>query len=198
MANSYPLEWPLGWDRAGIQVQSRFDTPTAKAYSLIVSEVHRLGGTSLVISTNLPLKNDGTPRLDREPVDPGVAVYFIRRGKQTVFACDKFDALRDNMTSIAKTIEAMRSIERWGASEMMERAFSGFKALPQTAGAGEDCWIVLNVPPMSPAHLVTLAHRDLIRKLHAANAESAAFSRVNVARDDALKALLAAQKGATT
>jgi hypothetical protein len=196
MAEAYPLSWPLGWNRTKLQIASRFDTNTTKALKLLTAEVHRLGGTALVISTNVPLRADGQMRADREPVDPGVAVYFQRRGKPVVFACDKFDVVRDNLYSIAKTIEAMRAIDRWGASEMMERAFSGFKGLPETAGQGEDCWIVLNVPPMSPAHLVTLAHRDLVRKLHAKEASSEEFSRVNVARDDALRALAAAQRGA--
>ena len=195
MATSYPLSWPVGWKRSPVQIDSRFETPASKAFNLLVAEIERLGATSAVISTDLPVKADGTPRLDREPLDPGVAVYFTRNGKQCVFACDKYSHLRDNLLAIAKTIEAMRGIERWGASEMMERAFSGFKALPETAGQGEDCWIVLNVPPMSPMHLVTLAHRDLVRKLHAKGAGSEEFARVNVARDDAMRALQAASKG---
>jgi hypothetical protein len=196
MAEAFPLSWPVGWNRSKMQVSSRFDTNTTKALKLLTTEVHRLGGTSLVISTNVPLRADGQMRADREPVDPGVAVYFQRQGKPVVFACDKFDVVRDNLQAIARTIEAMRAIERYGASELMERAFSGFKALPENAGQGEDCWIVLNIPPMSPAHLVTLAHRDLVRKLHAKDASSEEFSRINVARDDAMRALTAAQKGA--
>jgi hypothetical protein len=133
-------------------------------------------------------------RVDREPVDSGVAVYFTRDQQQMVFACDKYDLLRDNMQAIAKTIQAMRGIERWGAGDMMNRAFSGFKALPAKASDGEDCWQVLGLPPMSPANLVTLVHRDLARKLHANGSDSDDFARVNVARDNALAALTAAAK----
>jgi hypothetical protein len=194
MADAFPLQWPQGWQRTKVQIASRFEASATKALSLLRGEVSRLHGTSLVISTNVPLKADGSMRSDREPVDPGVAVYFVRDEKQVVFACDKFDLVRDNLQAIAKTIEAMRGIERWGASEMMERAFSGFKGLPETAGKGEDCWIVLGLAPMSPVHLVKLVHRDLIRKLHAAGAGSEEFSRVNVARDDAMAALVAATK----
>jgi hypothetical protein len=192
MVEAFPLAWPAGWERTRLQVVSRFETSTTKALDLLTVEVARLGGKSLVISTNVPLRADGKMRADREPVDPGVAVYFQRNDKPVVFACDKFDVVRDNLLAIAKTIEAMRGIERWGASEMMERAFSGFKGLPETASEGEDCWKVLNLPPMSPKHLVTLVHRDLVRKLHADNASSDDFSRVNVARDNALRALEAA------
>jgi hypothetical protein len=75
---------------------------------------------------------------------------------------------------------------------MMDRAFSGFKALPAKASEGEDCWKVLGLAPMSETRLVTLSHRDLLRKLHARMAPSDEFARVNVARDDALAALVAA------
>jgi hypothetical protein len=193
MVEAFPLQWPQGWQRSRLQISSRFETNTTKALSLLNGEVSRLGGRSLVISTNVPLKADGTMRADREPVDPGVAVYFQRNEKPVVFACDKFDVVRDNLLAIAKTIEAMRGIERWGASEMMERAFSGFKGLPEKASEGEDCWKVLELPPMSPGHLVQLVYRDKMRKLHAADAPSEDFARVNVARDDAMRALEASQ-----
>ena len=61
--------------------------------------------------------------------DHGVAVYFKHGERSMVFACDKWDAIRDNIYAIGKTIEALRGIERWGASDMLERAFTGFIAL---------------------------------------------------------------------
>ena len=191
MADAYPLTWPTGWNRSKLAKSSSFKSPMAKTLSLLRDELKRMGASGVVVSTNVPLKADGTIRLDREPLDPGVAVYFTRDEKQMVLACDQYDSLRDNLLAIAKTIEAMRGIQRWGAGEMMERAFSGFKALPAVAGEGEDCWMVLGLPPMSPGNLITLVHRDMVRKLHAASAPSEEFARVNVARDDALSALKA-------
>jgi hypothetical protein len=193
MANAFPLQWPDGWTRTKLQRPSRFKATGSTAQQFLHEELHRLGAVGVVVSTNLPLKPDGTIRLDKEPVDPGVAVYFQHHGKQMVFACDQYEGIADNLQAIAKTIEAIRGIERWGASELMERAFSGFKRLTATAGEGEDCWKVLNLSPMSPANLVTLVHRDLIRKLHAKQSSSEEFARVNVARDDALRALKAAE-----
>jgi hypothetical protein len=194
MADTTPLRWPAGWQRTKLPVTSKFKAAMLKAMTALRGEVSRIGGTSLVVSCNLPLRADGSFRLDREPVDSGVSVYFTRNGKQVVFACDKYDLLRDNVYAIAKTIEAMRGIERWGASEMMERAFAGFKGLPAEAGEGEDCWKVLMLPPMSDARMIKLAHRDIIRNLHATGCASGDFARVNVARDDALTALAAADR----
>jgi len=56
----------------------------------------------------------------------------IRRAEhEYVLACDLFNEVRLNMHAIALTIEAMRQIERCGASSMLERAFRGFiAALP--------------------------------------------------------------------
>jgi hypothetical protein len=190
---AYPLQWPDGWKRTKTPGASKFKTHASKAFDFLRWEIQRMGGTNTVISTNLPLKNDGTPRLDREPVDSGVAVYFTREEKQLVFACDQYSYVRDNLYAIGKTIEAMRGIERWGASEMMERIFTGFKQLPAQAGEGEDCWMVLGIAPMSDERMVRLSHKDLIRKLHAAQADSAEFARVNVSRDDALRALEASK-----
>jgi hypothetical protein len=106
-----------------------------------------------------------------------------------VFACDKYDVVRDNFTAIAKTLEALRGIERWGAGELMDRAYSGFAQLPAKASEGEDCWMVLLIPPMSDERTIRLSHRDLIRNLHATGADSDSFARVNIARDNALAAL---------
>ncbi|MEW8253739.1 MAG: hypothetical protein AB2747_05255 [Candidatus Thiodiazotropha taylori] len=91
---------------------------------------HRYSRDEVIISTNLRLRRDGEPyATQRQPEDQGVAVYFKYKGKPMVFACDQWRYIHDNMQAIAKTIEALRGIERWGASDMMERAFTGFVAL---------------------------------------------------------------------
>lgn len=194
MAHVTPLAWPQGWQRAERRGSSRFKAVLSKALNILVYEIARLDGTGVVISTNLPLKSDGTFRLDRDPVDPGVAVYFRRGDKDVVFACDQFDEVRENLYAIAKTIEAMRAIERYGASELMNRAFSGFLGLPATASEGEDCWQVLGLAPMTSKDVVSLVYRDKAKKLHNAGGDSAEFTRLNVARDEALRALAAQEK----
>jgi hypothetical protein len=65
--------------------------------------------------------------------DAGKAFYEGKRGMEHeyVLACDLFVEVRLNMHAIGLTIEAMRQIERCGASSMLERAFRGFiAALP--------------------------------------------------------------------
>jgi hypothetical protein len=51
------------------------------------------------------------------------------------FACDRWQKVEHNMQAIAKTIEALRGIARWGTGDMLEAAFTGFAALPPPPAA---------------------------------------------------------------
>lgn len=135
--NAYPLAWPSGrkrlerWHRES----ARFDITFARARDEIVRQVGLLAGRypdpQLIISTNIALRRDGLPLAgQRAPEDPAVAVYFTHKKRQMCFACDRWQKVEDNMQAIAKTIDALRGIARWGTGDMLEAAFTGFAALP--------------------------------------------------------------------
>ncbi|MDB6080165.1 MAG: molecular chaperone DnaJ [Akkermansiaceae bacterium] len=140
--DAFPLCWPEGWPRhRGAREHGYFQGTPGQVTEELIAEIDRLVlgkesrthtfRESIIISTDIPLRKDGFPRADgRPPLDPGVAVYFERNGKQQCFACDKYDRVWKNMRAIQRTIEALRGIERWGSSEMLDRAFTGFAALP--------------------------------------------------------------------
>lgn len=128
---AYPLSWPIGWPRTPVRQKGQFGFTFARARDELFKEIDRLGGRDVILSTNINLRRDGLPYANtREPSDPGVAVYFKFKDLNRVFACDKYSHTKDNIRAITKTIEALRGIERWGASDMLERAFTGFEALP--------------------------------------------------------------------
>jgi hypothetical protein len=136
-AEAYPLQWPAGRPRTDRWKRERatFDVTFARARDNIVAEIGRLAGRypdpQIVISTNIALRRDGLPLANqRQPDDPGVAVYFLYKKRQMSFACDRWDKIEHNMQAIAKTIEALRGIARWGTGDMLEAAFTGFTALP--------------------------------------------------------------------
>lgn len=114
----------------------------------------------------------------KRPDDPGVAVYFDYAGRQHCFACDQWDRLQDNVQGIRKTIEALRGIARWGSGDMMERAFTGFTALPGP-DAGERWPDVFVVAPDAPAADVVSAYQKARKRAHPDNGGSnEAFQRV--------------------
>lgn len=102
-----------------------------KARDELFRELNLLGVRNIVLSTNLQLRLDGLPRANqKKPDDTGVAVYFTLKDDQKCFPCDKWNRVEDNIWAIAKTINALRGIERWGSKKMVDATFSGFKALP--------------------------------------------------------------------
>ena len=192
MTQATPLHWPAGWSRTPDhkRQRARFDATVAGAYQRLGWEIGRMGGRYVVVSSNLGLRKDRTGPLAGQPTptDPGVAVYFERRGKQMVFACDKWDRPADNMRAIEKTIDAMRGIERWGASEMMERAFSAFEALP-APGRRPPWWTVLGVEESASRADVEAAYRRKARERHPDTGGSdVLMAELNLARDEALRA----------
>ncbi|MBB6320532.1 J domain-containing protein [Paraburkholderia tropica] len=138
MIEAYPLQWPTGRKRTASHSRehAKFDVTFARARDNIIHEVTLLAGgrwavdPQIVISTNVALRRDGLPLANqRQPDDVGVAVYFLYRKKQMSFACDRWRKIEHNMQAIAKTIEALRGIARWGTGDMLEAAFTGFTAI---------------------------------------------------------------------
>ena len=72
------------------------------------------------------------------------------------------------MWAIAKTIGALRGIERWGAKEMVNAAFRGFKALPMGGDAIMTATPhqVLGVAPGASKEEITAAYKELAKKYH--------------------------------
>lgn len=131
MTTAFPLSWPLAWKRTAQPKYSSFKTPLGQAIGEILSELRMLKAQNVVISSNLPLSKQGFPlAIKSQPQDCGVAVYFLRDGRTQCIPCDKWKRIEDNMHAIGLTISALRGLDRWGAKEMVDAAFSGFQALP--------------------------------------------------------------------
>lgn len=188
MIEAFPLHWPLGYSRTKYKQPARFDTSFAAARDGLIKEVKLFGGKSLVISSNIPIKNDGMPYASyRKPEDTGIAVYFIYNNEQVVFACDKWDKCEDNLQAIRKTIEAFRGQERWGVSELLKRTFTGFKELPEQSNA-KPWWQVLGVQKNANVFQIKEAYRALAKIHHPdVGGNHALFQEINNAYQQALK-----------
>lgn len=164
----YPLSWPEGWPRiSNYKVRkSRYgDHTLAQAKKAIINEAGLLGGKNIIISTNIPVRADGFPMANRRtPEDRAAAVYFDYNGKKMCFACDSWNKVEDNLWAINLTIVAIRQIERAGASELLERAFRGFAALP--APGNDQWWDVLKVPRNANSNEIKSAYFKLAKENH--------------------------------
>lgn len=140
---AFPLSWPDGWKRTQSRKFGHFKTAKEwisvhDATRRILNEFRLMGVSddNIIVSTNIPLRLDGMPRSDKEPGDPGVAVYWQPKNQKSPMRCiaiDRYQHVADNIAAIAATLEAMRAIERHGGAMILERAFLGFAALPERA-----------------------------------------------------------------
>ena len=185
----YPLTWPVGRPRAEYPTRSNFEVTLGAAIREIQDEVRRLGGSHLVVSSNVRIRLDGLPYAkSAQPLDRGVAVYFEYKRKPMAFACDRWNKVEDNLRAISKTIEALRGIERWGTGQMVEQAFTGFLALP----APEQPWQVLGLETSRPTReQIDEAHGRLARQNHPdrLGGNDQAMARINAARDEIYRGL---------
>lgn len=172
MANAYPLQWPEGWKRSSGRQSSRYKTTRDKAIAELVKELIAFGASrdSIVISTNI---RTGLGSRMNDPVDPGVAVYWVtRQYGERVLACDKWATVAENVRAIGKAVEALRMLERSGASQVLDRAFSAFGALPGSVDAAKTrpWWEVLGLTQDIAVSLslgmIQARYRELAAKAH--------------------------------
>jgi hypothetical protein len=156
--NAYPLTWPDGWKRTAARDRKNaafnrkerdYSTnfPNGRqvmkwltvndGVQRILGELSRMGidREDVIISTNVPTRLDGLPKSNAgEPGDPGAAVYWRQPNRpMRCMAIDRYTMVADNLAAIAATLEAMRAIERHGGAQILDRAFTGFAALPEKA-----------------------------------------------------------------
>lgn len=190
MTTAYPLQWPLGWPRTPTSKRepgrfsrrevrgsnswaSNVELTLHQALSRVQNELSsftrpgrnwRVPPGSVIVSTMLQTRQDGLPRSgQRKPEDPGVAVYFELDGVPKVIPCDRYATIEQNLAAVAATLSALRALERHG-SGIMERAFTGFEALPHLVN--DPWWVVLQVPEDAPAYVVEKSYKVLRSQTH--------------------------------
>jgi DnaJ domain len=165
MPEAYPLDFPPHQPRTKTCKRAQFQVSFAQARDELLSELDKMKAVKIVISTNIPLRRDGLPYANqREPEDPGVAVYFDWNHHSYCFACDKWDRVKDNIRAIGLHLAALRGQERWGVGTV-EQAFAGYQALPD-ADRPRCWWDGLNISQDATWEEVKIAYRDQAKKYH--------------------------------
>lgn len=108
------------------------------------------------------IRQDGRLRADAGVNTPGVVLYFTHPAAGDLrFACDTYEVWHHNVRAILLTLEALRSIDRYGAVRDGEQ-FKGFRALPSATGLTMGSTAALRIfeeasglrtEPRTPEHL---------------------------------------------
>jgi hypothetical protein len=158
----FPLCWPQGVPRTQCRSSNyTWKQDAERIRTDLLTELERLNVDDIIISTNARTNAFGTPRLDERPSDPGVAL----------------------------SIDAIRGLERFGAADMVERAFTGFAQLPaQTKKPWRE---VLQFGLSTPTRdMVEERFKNLARSRHPdAGGSHDLMSELNTARAAALQEL---------
>jgi hypothetical protein len=86
------------------------------------------------------IRRDGMPRADARTRGPGVIISYELHYKNSnrvdrfVFPCDTYNDWQDNVRAIARTLEALRAVDRYGVTRDGQQ-FSSFKAIPAQTSA---------------------------------------------------------------
>lgn len=174
-AERFPLYWPEGQPRTKHRTSASFKVELVQARDELMHSLKLLGAKNVILSSNIPIRTDGLPRAGLpEPTDPGVAAYFDRRVgsdynaplRPFVIACDAYSKVRWNVRAVGGTVEALRAIQRYGATSMLEQAFTGFAALPPAHVAPKAWWEVLELDPDASPDAVRQRVRELAAVHH--------------------------------
>lgn len=127
----------------GDSVDSRFTVTWSQCLDLLGRELDMLDATDIVIEVDVAergIRMDGQLRGDAKASSPAVRLAFESNVGPLTYATDAFmrpswrrggmrDDWQHNLYAIAKSLEALRLVDRYGVTRRGEQ-YAGFKALP--------------------------------------------------------------------
>jgi hypothetical protein len=166
-----PLEIPADKSRKSATFRAGWNN----TLELLEKELNHLWAKDIVVQAGFELQDirmDGWPRAGRSPKHPAVALSFRdRSGRPLSFPCDTFDDYQDNLRAVAKSLEALRAVNRYGVTKGHEQ-YRGFTALPPVVSQDEKSAAVsfiakaLGRTSEAVSRDLNGSYRDACRKLH--------------------------------
>ena len=112
--------------------RNRFRSSWQQTLDLIETELSKLKAGDIVIEAYFrpeDIRNDGWPRSNARPSQPGVVLKFATKKGQMEFACDKFKDYQQNLRAIGMGLEKLRMVEDYGIVTEAEQ-YTGWLKLP--------------------------------------------------------------------
>lgn len=123
-------QWP--GKRSTYRQSSKFNTPHSKTLDLLERELSHLAAKQIVIQADCELseiRNDGMLRSNARLRGPGIILSFNSKHGALSYPCDKFTRWEDNLRAIALSLEALRTVDRYGVTRSAEQ-YKGWAKLP--------------------------------------------------------------------
>jgi hypothetical protein len=117
---------------------SPFRSTLSTTLNLLAREIRMLNGKQIVVMLDIrerDIRLDGLPRADARIGEPCVALSFESNWGPVRKVTGEYRTWQDNLRAISLSLEALRSVDRYGVSKSGEQ-YRGWRALPvSTDGA---------------------------------------------------------------
>jgi hypothetical protein len=114
-------EWPGTPSR---RENARFRTHYNDTLDKLETELRHLKARAIVVAafyTREQIRNDGWPKANEKPSNPGVIVSFTTPTGALSFPCDRYWYMEHNLHAIALSLEALRAVDRYGVTKSAEQ-----------------------------------------------------------------------------
>jgi len=134
-----------GWSgpRTRSPQRSRFDASWDATWKLLMREASSLGASRVLILLDADathFRRDGQLRAEAKLHSQAVVVVVDGKHGPIRLPCDRYDRWQDNIRAIALSLEALRSVDRYGVTRSSEQ-YRGWTALPPgSAPEAADPW----------------------------------------------------------
>jgi hypothetical protein len=128
------LRPPCAYNRS--QFSASFSTTVAE----LTDELRHMQAKNVIIELDLDEKQirlDGMPRADARIGSPAVVISFQSKHGDLRYATGEFDRWQDNVRAIARSLNALRAVDRYGVSKRGEQ-YRGWKALPPSSDPADN------------------------------------------------------------
>lgn len=95
---------------------ARFTSDYAARLDLLEYELGQINAKDVILEAFIAkgsTRADAWPRSEAKSTGPGLILSFTTNGEAREFAADNYRDWKDNLYGIAKTLEALRGIDRW-------------------------------------------------------------------------------------
>lgn len=175
-----------------------FKATWLKTLDLLERELSHLNARDITIEAFFHpshIRNDGWPRSDARPTQPGVILSFETKKGRFSMPCDRFTTYQANCRAIALTLEHLRGAERYGVADRGEQ-YTGWLKLPAASAMDEAEQLAVTLAQMAGIEVVHAntiatnqdafdrAWREAVRRTHPDTGGSAeSFTMAIRARD---------------
>jgi hypothetical protein len=120
-----PIEqWPGKETHPSLRKRARFNSSYSQTLKDLERELKHLSARQIILQADVrpeDVRLDGMLRANASPRSPKIILSFQSKHGPLSYPCDRFMHWEDNLRAIALSLEALRSVDRYGVTRSAEQ-----------------------------------------------------------------------------